>query len=398
MKRQAHSPIGVGTVTISPRAKEYIGRVVETGRISYGPFTQRFERQFGRIHSISHAIFCNSGTSALTLALAILKKKHGWRDGDEVLVPALTFVTSVNVILQNNLTPVFVDVDPVYFSIHPAEIERHISKKTRAIMVVHIGGLPADMDPIMKLADTYKLTVIEDSCETMFARYRGRSVGTFGEVSCFSTHAAHQLATGIGGFLCTDNSALALQARSLISHGRDPRYLSIDDSKKKRTDELRKVIASRLNFPNIGFNYRATEFEAALGLAQLKNWKTMVAKRKRNAMLLSRGLKSLERVLQLPSPRPGTEHTFMFYPIIIKDPAMRRDRLVVFLEQHGIETRYLLPLLSQPIYKARFGAMEDHYPVAKYLTHHGFYIGCHQGLDRGDIDYIVGVFSQFFAH
>src|SRR5262249_5744359 len=149
-------------------------------------------------------LMCNSGTSALQIALAALKEVYGWQDGDEVLVPALTFVATPNVVFYNNLKPVFVDVDPQYFTIEPSKIEAKITPRTRAVMPVHIGGLPCDMDPILELACRHDLRIVEDSAEAMFSCYRGRPVGSFGDVGCFSTYVAHMLVTGVGG-VCTTN-------------------------------------------------------------------------------------------------------------------------------------------------------------------------------------------------
>ncbi len=394
MKRK--DQIGVGDVQFPPIAKQYINQVLTSRRLSYGPFINEFEKEFARIHKVNYAIFCNSGTSALQVVIHALKIKYNWRDGDEIIVPALTFVATVNVIIQNNLKPVFVDVDPLYFEIDPTKIERKITKRTRAILPVHIGGLPADMDPILGLAKKHHLEVIEDSCETMFAKYKKKRVGSFGSVSAFSTFAAHILVTGVGGFACTNDPELAINIKSLVNHGRDGIYLSIDDDNVKNEGKLFEIVSKRFKFIDIGYSYRATEFEGALGVAQLRNWKTNIKKRQKNAQYLTEGLLDLTKYLQLPHQRPNTEHVYMFYPIIIRDNQIKRADLTFFLEKNMIETRYLLPLLSQPVYKKMYGNIVNDYPVAKYISERGFYIGCHPSLTIEDMDYMIKKIHIFF--
>src|SRR3989338_1373039 len=157
--------VPVGFADIGKAERKYVMQVLDSKRLSYGPFTRRFEREFAAAHGMKHAVMCNSGTSALRVSVAAAKERFGWKDGDEVLVPAVTFVATSNVILQQNLKPVFVDVDPLTYNIDPREIKKHITKRTRAIMPVHLCGLPCEMDPIMKLKEENELTVIEDSCE-----------------------------------------------------------------------------------------------------------------------------------------------------------------------------------------------------------------------------------------
>ncbi|MFQ5352994.1 MAG: DegT/DnrJ/EryC1/StrS family aminotransferase, partial [Candidatus Binatia bacterium] len=193
--------IGVGGFTISERAKELVREVLESNRLTAGPMMSRFEQLIAESHDSRYALMCNSGTSALHIALAALMEQDGWQEGDEVIVPAITFIATANVVLYNNLKPVFVDVEADFYDIDPAKIEERITERTRAIMPVHIGGLPCDMDPILAIAEKHGLRVIEDSAECMFARYKGRPVGSFSDIGCFSTYAAHIISTGVGG-LC----------------------------------------------------------------------------------------------------------------------------------------------------------------------------------------------------
>ena len=389
--------IGVGGTFIGVAARKYVDDVLTSNRLSYGKYTQKLEEKFARLHNRKFAIFCNSGTSALQVAVHALKEYYGWKSGDEVLVPAITFIATSNVILQNNLKPVFVDVDKDYYEIDPKKIEEKITPKTRAIMPVHLFGQPCDMDPILRIAKKHNLKVIEDSCETMFVKYKGEPTGSWGDIACFSTYVAHLLVTGVGGFALTNDPDLAVLLKSLFNHGRDNIYLSIDDDKTSDPKKLFKIANRRFNFIHIGYSYRATEMEAALGLAGLEQKDNMLIKRQENARYLTTHLKKFENDLQLPKIRPQTEHAFMMYPLVIKkDSKIKRDRLIYFLEKENIETRYLMPLLSQPIYKKLFGNIEENYPVAKWIDKNGFYIGCHQELKRSDLDYVIYTFEKFF--
>ncbi len=389
--------IGIGTASIGPLERQFINDVLDSGRLSYGPYTKAFEREFARLHDRKFGIFCNSGTSALQVAVHALKRKYGWSDGDEVLVPAVTFVASSNVILQNGLVPIFVDIEPDYFGIDPAQIEQKITSRTRAIMPVHLFGQSCDMDPILDIAGSYDLRVIEDSCEAMFVRHGGAPVGSKGDVACFSTYMAHLITTGVGGFATTNDPELAMMMKSLFNHGRDGIYLSVDDDKTADASELFQIVQRRFKFVDVGYSYRATEFEAAIGLAQLSRWEEIIASRQRNAAALTEGLAELSESLQLPVIRPGSEHAFMMYPIVVRDRSISRDELIFFLEQHLIETRHMLPLINQPIYRKLFGDLEPLFPVARHINRNGFFIGCHPSMGPREIEYVTSTFHAFMA-
>lgn len=390
--------ITLGTVYLTQKTKEYVDEILASGRLTYGKFTSRLEREFAQAHNRKIAIFTNSGTSALQVAIHTLKEIHGWQNGDEVLIPATTFIADVNTVTQNQLVPVFVDVDPTTYNIDPAKIEEKITPKTRAIMPVHLMGLAADMDPILEIARRHNLKVIEDSCETMFVNYKGRPVGSFGDIACFSTYAAHLLVTGVGGFALTDNEEYALMMKSLMNHGRDAIYLHIDDDDDtSNSDHFFQIVERRFSFLYPGYSYRLTEFEAAVGLAMMEDRDKIFARRRENAMLLLEILKKFREKLQLPVLPPDNEHAFMMFPIVAKD-GVDREELLKFLELRGIETRHLMPLLTQPVVKKQFGDIEGQYPVAKRLNKDGFYIGCHQDLSKEDIEYVGTVFGEYFAN
>lgn len=386
--------IGVGGFAVSPLARRYVNEVLDSNRLSYGPFHRRFEAAFAAEHDCRHSVFCNSGTSALQIALQALKEKHGWADGDEVVVPSVTFIATSNVVLHNRMTPVFADVDPRTYTLDPAKFEAAITPKTRAVIPVHLLGLPADMDPIGQIARKRGLAVVEDSAETMFARYKGKKVGSLGDVGCFSTYIAHYIVTGVGGLATTNDPDLQVRLRSLMNHGRDSIYLSIDDDKDAVGDRLHEIVSKRFQFVSVGHSYRATELEAALGLAQLEEKDGIVAARTGMARRLSAGLKEFEDRLQLPFCPPDRDHTFMLYGLVLKGED--KAPLVNFLEDRGVETRDMLPLLNQPVYRKLFGDLESANPVAKSLNRSAFYVGCHQYMNAQDADYVVEQFRAFF--
>lgn len=385
--------IEIGVLDIGENGKKYVMDVLNTNRLSYGPYLKKFETEFSKIHDCKFGITSNSGTSSLHTALACLKEMHSWNDGDEVIVPAVTFVATSNIILHNNLKPVFVDVERDFYGIDVSRIEEKITNRTRAIIPVHLFGMPCAMDEIKKIADKYGLKIIEDSCETMFARYKDNMVGSWSDISCFSMYIAHLIVTGVGGISLTSNPEYAVALRSLSNHGRDSIYVSIDDDNNKTTSELKEIIRKRFSFVRLGHSFRITEMEGALGVAHLETWQDMIEKRRLNAAFLTEALSPLKDKIQLPSIRPGAEHSFMMYPIVVLDS--HKWDLVNFLESKGIETREMLPLINQPIYK-KFGVNEDDFPNAKWINTSGFYIGCHQGLKLKDLQYVVTTFFEFF--
>jgi perosamine synthetase len=355
------------------KQKRLIKQVLNSGRLTYGDKTRELEERFAEIHGANYALFTSSGTAALKIALHALKDKYGWRDGDEVIIPSVTFVATMNVVLMNNLKPVLVDVNRETVNIDPELIEKAITKKTRAIIPVHLLGQPAEMDAIMKIAKKHNLRVIEDSCETMFVnKIRG-------DVACFSSYLAHLLVTGVGGFITTQDKELAITMRSMMFHGRDESYLNIDD----KPDDISK----RFYFPRFGYSDRMTELEAALGLGELDDWHEMILERQSNAAYLMNELVDQPIIFPVTNVR---EHAFMFFPMIVE----KRDGLMLYLEKCGIQTRTMMPLTTQPVVKPY---LKKKYPNADYINEHGLLIGCHQYMSTKDLDYIVKCIKEFYG-
>jgi perosamine synthetase len=393
MKRYPRQ-IGVGGLELTATEKALVNQVLDSNQLTYGPMTKRFEREFALSHGVKYALFMNSGTSALHVALQALKERHGWKDGDEVIVPAVTFVATANIVLHNRMTPVFVDVEADTYNLDPRKIEAKLSPRTRAILPVHLLGLPATMGPILDIAKKHNLKVIEDSCECMFAKYGDQIVGGIGDIGTFSTYVAHFLVTGVGGFATTNNDELANDLRSLMNHGRDTIYISSTDDQNAQGQALDNIVARRFSFLKPGHSFRCTELEAAIGVGQLQRSEWVVARRFEIAMKLKRALEPYVEHLQLPSCPSDRTHTYMLFGICMRNES--KVRLVRHLESLNIETRDLLPLINQPVYKELYGELESKYSVAKWVNESGFYIGCHPYMTDEQIGFISDAFADFF--
>lgn len=390
--------IAIADLKISNRAKKYVLEALNNNRLSYGPFTEKFEKEFARLHRRRYAMVLNSGTSALQVAIHAMKEAYAWNDGDEILVPAITFIASSNAIIHNNLKPIFVDVEKDYYCIDPGKIEEKITSKTRAIMPVHLFGQSADMRPILEISRKNNLRIVEDSCEAMFVKYDGEPVGALGDISVFSTYVAHIIVTGVGGIVTTNDEQLAISMKSLMFHGRDNIYLKIEDDDTNDKLRLNSLIERRFQFEHVGYSFRITEMEGALGLAELENKNEIIRKRQHVGKGLTKALSKFSQFFQLPKVRPGSEHIYMLFPIIICDERIEKEDLLLFLEKHGVETRLFMPLLSQPVYKKLFGDIIVKFPVAQMLEDKGFIIGSHPYLTDNDIKYVQSLFGLFLKN
>jgi len=388
--------IGIGTFKATDKARDLITSVLDTGWISYGVQSKRFEVEFSHLHDCSYGILSNSGTSSLHVALQAMKELHNWPDGMEVIVPASTFVATINVVLHNNLKPVFVDIEPDTYGLDPNEVEQAITDRTVAVIPVHLYGQPCQMNRIKKALGPWDIKIIEDSCETMFATHFGQVVGSLGDIACFSLYNAHILTAGVGGIATTNNPAYAMKMRSLVNHGLDIEELNTDENFSPRPS-----IGRSFRFTHAGHSFRITELEACLALAQLEDRRHILNGRQRNAKHLSAGLNLINATEDagfiLPKIAEGNTHSWMMYPIVLgetKGSVIDKATIVQHLNDHGIETRDMMPIVSQPIYQDMLDPLD--YPVAKYVDENGFYIGCHQDLEPDDIEYVLEIFRQFF--
>ena len=372
---------------------ERIKRVYKSGQFSPGPMCREFEDRFKELHGKKYAFFVNSGTDALRLGLLALKEKYQWPDGSGVIVPSVTFVASVNVILQANLKPIFVHVGMYDYNLNPWAMEHLLScvngSPIVAVMPVHLFGQIADMKEIMRVARKYKLRVIEDSCESVFSEQDGKKCGTFGDVSCFSTYQCHILATGVGGIAMTDSAELNELMRSYGNHGRDPAYLP-----GFRTPPLSaNLISRRFRFVRSGYSCRPSEFEAALGIGQLERLESNLKARRRIAELLILELSRVRNFI-LPVPEKGKTHSYMMFPIVISEGSkIRKNKLCLFLEKSGVQTRDMMPITNQPVFKGICDQTNN--SVADWVNANGFYIPCHQGMTKEDVYRIRDVILDF---
>lgn len=376
--------IGLGTFEATPKTREYVDKILSSGQITYSEFSKRFEREFSALHGCTYGVLSNSGTSSLQVALQAMKEMHGWENGEKVIVPATTFIATVNIVMHCNMTPVLVDVDADTYNIDPVAVEESIDSKTRAIIPVHMFGQPANMTDICSIAERHGLRIIEDSCETMFATHNERPVGYLGDVGCFSLYAAHLIVGGVGGIATTNDPHLAKIMRSLVNHGMSTEQLNLDDNFSPKPAVGRSFV-----FDRVGHSYRITEFEAALALAQLDNWKEMIRLRRRNAQHLTRRLERNSMVIT-PYVDPANTHAWMMYPIILHrfPDGQNKDKgaLMKYLNAMGIQTRDMPTLIEQPTVRWIDNA---NFPVSKLIHDSGFYVGCHQGLSIADMDYIA---------
>lgn len=363
-----------GTVSITEEARQLIDRILDTKWVTKGKYVQEFEEKFAKLFGAKEAVAVSSGTDADALALAVLYD-FGAQRGDEVIVPALSFVATGNAVLQAGFKPVFVDVERETLNIDVRQIEKAISKKTRAIMPVHLMGKPADMDPILKIAKRHSLFVIEDAAEAHGAEYKGRKIGNLGDMAAFSLYAAHIVTTIEGGIILTNNLKMAEVLRSLRNHGMVEKFV----------------------FQRVGFSAKMNEIEAAVGLGNIKIFSTILGRRQRNMYYLIGRFKKFNdyffSIEEAPHEKLGP-HAF---PITLKeDVGFTRDEFVEYIEEAGIDSRnlfYSMPTQC-PGYKFLGYTLGD-FPNAEYFGHHGLHIGVHQDLETEDLDFVIDTIDAF---
>ncbi|HEX2491951.1 MAG TPA: DegT/DnrJ/EryC1/StrS family aminotransferase, partial [Blastocatellia bacterium] len=327
------------------------------------------ERQFARACDCEFGVACSNGTVALHLALATL----GLGPGDEVIIPTFTMIATANAVSYTGATPVLVDAEPETWNMDVARIEEKITPRTKAIIVVHTYGHPVEMDAVNEIARRRGLHVIEDAAEAHGAEYRGRRAGSLGDAASFSFYANKIITTGEGGMVTTNNAELAEIARRLRDHA--------FSSERHFWHQYR------------GFNYRMTNVQAAIGLAQTERLPELVERRRRNARIYTETL-SHARGLTLPRELPGATNVFWMYGVLVEEEfGCSRDELRRCLAQHGIETRtFFIPIHFQPIYFAQ--SKGQRYPVAETLCQKGMYLPSGAGLTENDIRFVAEAVAQ----
>ncbi|MEX3931245.1 DegT/DnrJ/EryC1/StrS family aminotransferase [Paraburkholderia phymatum] len=360
--------ISVAQPTLNGNERKYVLDCIDSTWISSaGKYITAFEEAFARFCGVKHAIATNNGTTALHLALVAL----GLQAGDEVIIPTVTYIATANAVRYCGATPVLVDVQAETMNIDPAEIERKITPRTKGIIPVHLYGHPAAMDAINEIARKHELWVVEDAAEAHGAEVHGRKVGTLGTCATFSFFGNKIVTTGEGGMVTTDDDKLAESLRLFRGQGMD--------------------LKRRYWFPVIGYNYRMTNIEAAIGLAQLENVEPALAFRSQLADWYNEELSSLKDELVLPTQDNGTKHVYWMYTVFLKaGDSRRRDSLMRVMDEEGIETRPVFyPMHVLPPY-----AEATSYPVADTWAQRGINLPTHQGLTREDVTRIAAVLRQ----
>ena len=316
-------------------------RAVLERRLSQGFYVEKFENEFAKYVKAKEGIAVFNGTVALHLALSAI----GVKSGDEVIVPSFSFISSANVILFQHAKPVFVDIDPLTFNLNPEDVRRKITDKTKAIIAVHYAGHPAEMDELMEIAEKNNLYLIEDAAEAHGSLYKGKMVGSLGHLACFSFYPNKNMTTGEGGMITTDDSELAEKLRMLRSHGR----------------------AEPLYYKFLGFNYRMTDIQAALGLVQLKRLEWVISKKIEKAEYYSKVIEEeYSDIVRPPYKAPHVRHTYMLYTVQFKSRKLREKAKELYLKEN-IETRTAFdpPIHLQPVYVEMFGYSRGYLPITE---------------------------------
>jgi dTDP-4-amino-4,6-dideoxygalactose transaminase len=390
--------IPFGTISITSETKDLIRQALSSGRVSSGKYVWQFEERFARLVHAKEAVAVSSGTDADALALAVLYD-FGAKRGDEVIVPALSFVATGNAVLQAGFKPVFVDIELDTLNINPGLIKKAITKKTRAIMPVHLMGKPAKMELIRRIAKKYKLYVIEDAAEAHGAMYKGRNVGQWGDLAAYSVYLAHIITTVEGGIITTNRKDFAEILRSLRCHGRacKCKVCVINTSSgycQKRFKYGRDI---RFVFERIGYSSKMNELEAAVGLGSLTMYHKIIQERRRNLLTMIERFKEFSPYLSTIQEEEDERIGPHAFPIILAKVApFTRDKLVLYYEKNGIDTRDLFASMPTQCPGFKFlGYKIGDFPNAEYIGNRGLHIGVHQDLHDEHIDYIVKVTRDF---
>ncbi len=357
-----------------------IDEVVDTlrsGWLTTGPKTKRFEREFAEYIGVPHALAVNSATAAMHLALDAI----GLQPDDEVLVPVYTFTATAEVVMHCRARPVFVDVDPVTYNIDPAQLEKHITPKTRAIMVVHIAGLPAEMDAILPIARRYNLAVIEDAAHAFPAKYRGRPIGTIGDLTAFSFYATKTLSTGEGGMLTTANRMYAERAALMTLHG-----ISRDAWKRYSTEGswYYEVLQA-------GYKYNMTDLASAIGLHQLARSEWLLQRRQEIAQRYTEAFSYFPEV-EVPYVPTHVEHTWHLYllRLHLDQLTITRDVFIQELTKAQIGSSvHFIPLHLHPFYRDTYHLEADNFPVALHAYQRTISLPIYPGMTDNDVEDVI---------
>ncbi len=362
-----------------------IDEVVDTlrsGWLTTGPKTKRFEREFADRVGAPHALAVNSATAAMHLALDAI----GLRPDDEVIVPVYTFTATAEVVVYFRARPVFVDVDPITCNLDPAQLEKHITSRTRAIMVVHIAGLPAEMDDILAIARAYALPVIEDAAHAFPARYKGRLIGSISDLTAFSFYATKALTTGEGGMLTTANPEYAEHAAILALHG-----ISHNAWKRYRGEG-----SWYYEVQHAGYKYNMTDLAAAIGLHQLDRSEWLLERRRAIAQRYTEAFWQLPEV-ETPPNTPYLEHAWHLYilHLCLERLTVTRNEFIQALRQANIGTSvHFIPLHLHPFYRDTYHLAADDFPVALNAYQRAISLPIYPGMTDEDVEDVIAAVEQ----
>jgi CDP-6-deoxy-D-xylo-4-hexulose-3-dehydrase len=372
-------------------------------------YADQFESAFAEFFGLSNACLVNSGSSANLVALtALCSPKLGdrrLRPGDEVVTAAAGFPTTLAPIVQNGLVPVFVDVNLGDYTAKPDRIEAAIGPRTRAIVMAHTMGVPFDLDTVMRLAKAHDLWVVEDNCDALGSRYRDRLTGTFGDIATVSFYPAHHITMGEGGCALTEDELLGRILRSVRDWGRDCYCAGGENNTcgkrfSQQFGSLQSGYDHKYVYSHIGYNFKVTDMQAAVGVAQLNKLEGFIARRKANFQKISEMLAPYQERLLLPRATPNSDPSWFGFVLTVREQAgFTRNELTGFLEANHIETRALFGgnLLRQPAFMDIPHRMVGDLANTDTIMESTFFIGVYPGIEAGQLEYIDSVFHRFMS-
>ncbi|MGE5197245.1 MAG: DegT/DnrJ/EryC1/StrS family aminotransferase [Deltaproteobacteria bacterium] len=364
---------------IGEEEKRFISEAIDSGWISQGPRVAEFEEEFAVYAGSRHAVAMSSCTTALHAALV----ESAVGQGDEVIVPSLSFIATANAVVYCGAIPVFVDIDPKTCNLDPDFIEGAVTKKTRAIIAVHQMGLPADLDAIGKIAGKHHLKIIEDAACAVGSAYKGKKIGGHGNVACFSFHPRKVITTGEGGMITTDDPDSAVRLRRLRLHG-----MSVSDAERHAAS---KVIIE--TYPEIGYNYKMTDLQASMGIAQLQKLPFIIDKRRQIAAFYNKELSRIPCV-RVSRPPEYAFHNYQSYWIELADSApVSRDMLMQKLLEKGISTRRgIMAIHLEDCYIKRYGRIN--LPETERITRNTLLLPIYPQMTSEEQNYVVESFAE----
>jgi CDP-6-deoxy-D-xylo-4-hexulose-3-dehydrase len=412
----APRPFVPGQTPIPPSGKvfdaEEMVSLVDSGLdfwLTTGRFAEKFERDFARRLGLPHALLVNSGSSANLLAVSTLTAPElGHRrlkPGDEVISTAVSFPTTINPIIQCGAVPVLVDAAAPTYDALPEKIAAAVTPKTRAIVLAHTLGNPFDLKAVREIADKHDLWLVEDCCDALGSRHDGNLVSSVGDLATFSFYPAHHITMGEGGAVVTRNGRLKKLLESFRDWGRDCWCApGVDNTCGKRfgwkLGELPEGYDHKYTYSHLGYNLKATDMQAAVGVAQLDKLDGFIAARRRNFDALKKGLKAHEEFLILPEATPNSEPSWFGFPISVRPGApFAREKLTAFLESRRIGTRLLFAgnIVRQPYFKDVPHRVVGNLDGSDRVMRDAFWIGVYPGITKTMTDYMVEQFREFLS-